>query len=108
MKIYRNGMEIKLTADEIYNAYLEQEYIFRREDAERQMRWHLGIGEDEPFNYTDKEVDEVINLFDKYMDCDSDENSTWEFAIDKWKSEKYGREVPQIVIGRYKDEEDEE
>lgn len=34
MKIYRNGVEIELTGDELYNAFREQKAIFNRMDVE--------------------------------------------------------------------------
>ena len=41
MKITRDGKEYELTSDELYNAYIEQEGIFDRENIENNMELYL-------------------------------------------------------------------
>lgn len=61
MKIIRNGNEIELTKNELYQAYLEQEHEFDRDSC----LYYIGECFSEEEWYGKKSYDEIVQLADK-------------------------------------------
>lgn len=91
MNIQRNGKTIELTATEVEEAYREQLHNYRKQDAVK----HLGdmFGK-EPEGFSQKYgielneivkddgfLDVIVERFEDEFDCNIDENSQWENAI---------------------------
>ena len=76
MKIYRNGVEIELTDEELYSAFMEQQEIFNRMDVEEFTINYYSTVEDfkDVFGLTVEEfrplMDEVVDAYrDRPIDC---------------------------------------
>lgn len=59
MKIYRDGKEFVLTESELFNAYLEQEYLFDREDCLYEL--NAVVPESELNAISDAEIDKILD-----------------------------------------------
>lgn len=78
MKIIRDGIEIELTSDELFNAYLEQESLFDIENIENNMAYYLNEEEYEKLkdnrDFIESAAYELRHNQDKH-------NMDFEFAI---------------------------
>lgn len=95
-----NGKKYAMTEDEITAAYWYKEKQHRREDALRQLNQFI-FNEDEPVEEADAEekkrwfervylisyetacgmLDDFVRAFERFGDCNVDENQTWHDAI---------------------------
>lgn len=70
MKIIREGKEIELTPDEIFQAYLEQEHLFDIQNIENNMEYHLSEEEYEELkdnrDFIEEATDELRHNQDKH------------------------------------------
>lgn len=91
MNIQRNGKTIELTAAEVEEAYREQLHNYRKQDAVKHLGDMFG-GEPEEFSHKygidldemvkdDGFLDVCVERFEDELDCNIDENSQWENAI---------------------------
>lgn len=85
MKIIRNGVEIELAPEEIYQAYQEQELEFRTRDAKMQASF-LELED----KLTDEDFKMIGQLFINQYDCNMTENDLFEKVIgDYMKTDFY-------------------
>lgn len=70
MKIIRDGKEIELTNKELFNAYIEQEYIFDIQNIEDNMKNYLNESEYDLLkndkNFIEEAANELRRNQDKY------------------------------------------
>lgn len=77
MKIVRDGKEIELTEDEVFNTYLEQEHLFDVELVKGNMEGYLEDGEYEKLKDNVDFIETTANLFRQKKD----EGLYYEFAL---------------------------
>ena len=106
MHIIRDGKKITLTAAEVELAYREQELMYRKEDAKRQLLSLVGLDEDNiddenaiaeaiesfeqygtgktPFDFVEDDdfITDVAKDFIKDYDCNVAENALWETILE--------------------------
>ena len=107
MTITRNGKKIKLTAEELEQAYREKELQYRKEDAKRQLLVLVGLEDDDdlkdpaavknaiesfeqygtgktPFDFIedDEFITDVAKDFIDEYDCNVAENALWESVLE--------------------------
>lgn len=99
MKITRNGVEYELTAEELYQAYREQQHNYKLDDAKYQLddysRYKFGANNAdafaETFGFSLEEVcdktsahyllEKFVEAFNKCHDCGQAENDVWQECI---------------------------
>ena len=94
MKIERDGKEIELTAEELLEAFREQEQEFRIKDAKNQVEWMREWASKDRFGtvvtarvckYITENPDRLSELADMYeVDCNVPENDRWESTVYKY------------------------
>lgn len=97
MKITRNGQDIELTSDEVFQAYLEQESIFDRQNVENNLKEQLnGLGRPclypklkKDDNFISTTAFELRHNQDNYnMDYPSALEEAFRITLKKWEKEK--------------------
>lgn len=78
MKIIRNGQEYELTSDELFQAYIEQEYLFDRENIVNNMDWCLDEAE---FEVLKDNQEFIADATDKLRRNQDKYNMDYEYAL---------------------------
>lgn len=68
MKIIRDGKEIELTKDELFNAYMEQENIFDIQNIEDNMENYLDESEYDLLKNNKEFIEEAANVLRRNQD----------------------------------------
>lgn len=89
--------DIELTPDELERAYRTQEENYRREDAELHLAPYIESGDILEESVSDVVLDELVDRFFDFYDCNIPENDIWDRVIEEyvfWKPELQKKENP--------------
>lgn len=83
MTIERGGKQYKLTPEEIEEAYREQQRKYLLIDAEDHLADYLEHHELPKLKKKARirACEELVDIFERYSDCNIDENSRWEHVF---------------------------
>lgn len=78
MKIIREGKEIELTPEELYEAYKEQQEIYDTQNIENNMAEYLDSNIYEQLKNNTAYIEEATDLFRSYLE---ESEMSYEFAV---------------------------
>lgn len=76
--------DIELTPDELERAYRTQEENYRREDAELHLAPYIESGDILEESVSDVVLDELVDWFFDFYDCNIPENDIWDRVIEEY------------------------
>ena len=76
--------DIELTPDELERAYRTQEEKYRREDAELHLAPYIESGDIPENSITDVVLEELVDWFFDFFDCNIPENDIWDRVIEEY------------------------